>query len=75
MSPVRATQSPVRESFPTVPESVPSGQTDTNFLTAIAAQERRVLELKEDLVRAEADLRKLKVQWAQHEAQKKRNDA
>ncbi|KAK5164536.1 uncharacterized protein LTR77_009742 [Saxophila tyrrhenica] len=74
MSPVRMSQSPVRESFPTLPED-PSGHVDTNFLTAIAAQERRVLELKEELVRAEGDLRKLKVQWAQHEAQKKRNDA
>ncbi len=77
MSPVRVAQSPVREPFPTVPETAtaPNGHPDTNFLTAIAAQERRVLELKEELVRAESDLRKLKIQWAQHEAQKKRTDA
>ena len=34
-----------------------------------------MLELKEELVKAEADLSKLKRQWQQHEAQKKRNDA
>ena len=44
-------------------------------MTAIATQERRVLELKEELQRAEADLLNLKRQWAQHEANKKRNDA
>ncbi len=52
-----------------------AGPLDTNFLTAIAAQERRVLELKEELLRAEADLNKLKRQWALHEAQKKKDDA
>lgn len=46
-----------------------------SFLTLIAGQERRVLELKEELVRAEADLDKLKRHWARHEAQKKREDA
>lgn len=59
------------------PEAVasPTGPTDSNFLTAIAAQERRVLELKEELQRAEKDLDKLKRQWANHEAHKKKNDA
>ena len=77
MSPARTSHSPVREAPSVVPESLAAltGPTDTNFLTAIAAQERRVLELKEELTRAEADLNKLKRQWAQHEAQKKRNDA
>lgn len=77
MSPVRMAQSPTREASPIAPESRPSstGPTDTNFLTAIAAQERRVLELKEELVKAEGDLNNLKRQWQQHEAQKKRNDA
>jgi hypothetical protein len=62
----------------TVPEdtsveaSVPS---DNNFLHAIAASERKVLELREELQRAEADLDKLKRQWARHEAQKKREEA
>lgn len=45
-----------------------------SFLTALAAQERRVLELKEDLQRAEADLALLKNQWAMHEATRKRDE-
>ena len=45
-----------------------------SFLTALAAQERRVLELKEELEKAESDLKKLKKQWAAHEATKKRNE-
>ena len=45
-----------------------------NFLTLIAAQERRVLELKEEMHKAEADLEKLKKQWAVHEARKKRSE-
>ncbi|AEO62918.1 db7a75ad-e93a-49f4-ac2e-51dc724c7ef1 [Thermothielavioides terrestris] len=43
-----------------------------DFITAIAAQERRVLELREELSRAESDLARLKKQWATHEAYKKR---
>lgn len=76
-SPVRKAQSPVREAPSVVPESLAllTGPSDGNFLTAIATQERRVLELKEELAKAEADLHKLKKQWAQYEAQKKRDDA
>ncbi|TKA79297.1 hypothetical protein B0A55_04248 [Friedmanniomyces simplex] len=77
-SPTRApAHSPTRHGPSVVPESLasPTGPTDTNFLTAIAASERRVLELREELQRAEADLQKLKKQWIQHEASKKRNDA
>jgi hypothetical protein len=47
--------------------------TSTGFLTALAAQERRVLELREELQRAEGELSTLKKQWAAHEAQKKRS--
>jgi hypothetical protein len=43
-----------------------------DFITAIAAQERRVLELREELGHAESDLARLKKQWATHEAYKKR---
>ncbi|KAK3712133.1 hypothetical protein LTR37_009224 [Vermiconidia calcicola] len=77
MSPVRLAQSPTREARPVEPDKLasPTGPMDTNFLTAIAGQERRVLELKEELARAEVDLNKLKRRWQQHEAQKKRNDA
>ena len=45
-----------------------------DFLVALAAQERRVLELKEELQKAETDLTKLKRQWAHHEAMRKRQE-
>ncbi|KAI9696645.1 MAG: hypothetical protein M1820_008094 [Bogoriella megaspora] len=45
------------------------------FLTALAAQERRVLELKEELQKAEQDLGNLKRQWALQENIKKQQDA
>jgi len=45
-----------------------------DFITAIAAQERRVLELREELNCAESDLSRLKKQWATHEAYKKRTN-
>lgn len=75
-SPTRTSSSPTRDAPAVVPGALasPTGPTDTSFLTAIATQERRVLELKEELQRAEADLNGLKKQWAQHEANKKRND-
>ena len=41
-------------------------------MAAIAAQERRVLELKEDLSRAEHELERLKKQWTHQEKHKKR---
>lgn len=48
---------------------------DSNtFLTALASQERRVLELKEELHKAETELEKLKRQWTTHEAARKRNE-
>jgi len=68
-------------STPVIPTRPPSPETkilylgDCNaFLTALAAQERRVLELKEELQKAEGELEKLKKQWATHEATKKRNE-
>ena len=45
-----------------------------SFLTSLATQERRVLELREELQRAEAELSLLKKQWAQHEAGRKKNE-
>lgn len=45
-----------------------------DFLTLLAAQERKVLELKEELQKAEADLLGLKKQWASYEAKKKRDE-
>lgn len=44
----------------------------TDFMVTLATQERRVLELREELNRAEAQLAKLKKQWAHHEASRKR---
>lgn len=78
----RASPSPLFDptfAFPTqVPHASTSTQpspTDNGFLTALAAQERRVLELKEELQRAEQELDKLKRQWAAQESAKKRQDA
>ena len=67
---------PIMPTKPSSPEKRPlyPGESD-NFLTAVATQERRVLELKEELQKAEMDLGKLKKQWAAHEAKKKRNEA
>ena len=66
-------------STPTISDRPPSPEKkalhDSNaFLTALAAQERRVLELKEELQRAEANLEMLKKQWAVHGPTKKRNE-
>jgi hypothetical protein len=61
--------------FPPTPLDTPSvlSPVDPNdFITAIAAQERRVLELREDLSRAESELARLKKQYATYEAYKKR---
>lgn len=46
----------------------------STFLTALAAQERQVLELREELQKAEESLTRLKKQWASHEVIKKRNE-
>ncbi|KAK3685100.1 hypothetical protein B0T22DRAFT_211190 [Podospora appendiculata] len=64
-------------SFPPTPLDTPSlsSPADSNdFITAVAAQERHVLELREQLAHAESELTKLKRQWALHEAHKKRPD-
>ncbi|KAF2769195.1 hypothetical protein EJ03DRAFT_327639 [Teratosphaeria nubilosa] len=74
-SPTRATHSPVRETSNAAPPETPHGPANTNFLTAVATQERLVLELKEELHKAELHLRELKEQWARHEASKKKGDA
>ncbi|KAI9707738.1 MAG: hypothetical protein M1836_000700 [Candelina mexicana] len=61
--------------MPTTVEKPVSSPTEAGgFLTALAAQERRVLELKEELHRAEGDLEKLKKQWAMHEATRKKGE-
>jgi hypothetical protein len=68
---------PSSSNAPTFPapaaDSVPSSPNDSSsFLVALAGQERRVLELKEELQKAEAELATLKSQWASHERAKKR---
>lgn len=51
------------------------GQDDgTSLLTAIASQERRVLELREELHRAETELNSLKKQWTSSEKTRKRTE-
>ena len=64
--------------FPTRPPSperrLVHAADPNSFLTALAAQERRVLELREELDKANEDLEKLKKQWAVHEATKKKDD-
>jgi hypothetical protein len=55
------------------PEPVES-PSETNILAVLAAQERYVLELKEELNKAEADLDTLKMHWARHEANKRKNE-
>ncbi|KAL9610053.1 MAG: hypothetical protein Q9167_005214 [Letrouitia subvulpina] len=50
-----------------------SGDSDAS-LTAIATQERRVFELKDELQKAENELQRLKKQWALQQATRKRNE-
>ncbi|KAF1944010.1 hypothetical protein EJ02DRAFT_399442 [Clathrospora elynae] len=47
---------------------------ETNLLAVLAAQERYVLELKEELSKAEVDLSALRTHWATHERNKHRNE-
>lgn len=66
---------PKSVSFVTNAASLPSpGSNNTDFLTLVAAQERKVLEIREELSKAEAELTTLKKQWAIHEANKKREE-
>jgi hypothetical protein len=70
-----APASSTSSAFPPTPLDTPgltSPHDPNDFITAIAAQERRVLELREELKEAEAELVRLKKQWATHEAYKKR---
>lgn len=58
------------------PASVATSPSNANeVIIAIAAQERRVLELKEELAQAEVELAKLKKQWASEEVYRKRSDS
>ncbi|RKU42066.1 hypothetical protein DL546_003692 [Coniochaeta pulveracea] len=62
-------------SYPPTPLDTPAlaSPSDPNdFITAIAAQERRVLDLREELERAELELVTLKRQWANNEVRNTR---
>lgn len=62
-------------SYPPTPLDTPSIMSPVDpgdVITAIAAQERRVLDLREELERAESQLTQLKRQWANNEAHKSR---
>ncbi|KAJ5381972.1 uncharacterized protein N7496_004400 [Penicillium cataractarum] len=75
MTPV--TQSSTRPS-PALPAGTPMPfdveDDGYDFLRAIASQERKVLELREELHRAETELSTLKKQWAQSEKTRKRTE-
>src|SRR4051812_49196163 len=63
---------PITPFIPTpIGRSMFSPEDTGSFLVALAAHERRVLELREELNRAEKDLHMLKRQWEMHEATKK----
>ncbi|KAJ5462590.1 hypothetical protein N7475_007534 [Penicillium sp. IBT 31633x] len=69
------TQPPTRPSTaqaPGTPMSFDVPDDGYDFLRAIASQERKVMELREELTRAEADLVTIKKQWAQSEKSRKR---
>lgn len=71
---VPPSSTPVLSARPPSPERRVSQPLESGtFLTALAAQERRVLELREELQKAESDLEKLKKHWAAHEIFKKKN--
>lgn len=53
------------------PSSVTSPASANELIIAIAAQEHRVIELREELGRAEDDLKRVKRQWTLHEAYRK----
>ncbi len=49
-------------------------RTSNDFLTSVATQERKVLELREELTKADVELTALKKQWATYEADKKQDE-
>ncbi|KAK1599570.1 uncharacterized protein LY79DRAFT_586239 [Colletotrichum navitas] len=62
-------------SYPPTPvdtSALASPSDPNDFIIAIAAQERRVLEIREELARAETELTRLKQRWTAQGTQKKR---
>ncbi|KAL7795368.1 hypothetical protein V8C37DRAFT_408752 [Trichoderma ceciliae] len=79
-SPAITTASAVASSVPQTPLETPasvatSPSNANEFIIAIAAQERRVLELKEELAQAETELARLKKQWTSEEVYRKRSNS
>ncbi|KAJ5563072.1 hypothetical protein N7461_001833 [Penicillium sp. DV-2018c] len=70
VTPSSSRPSPAQASGPQMAFDVPDDGYD--FLRAIASQERKVMELREELTRAEAELVTIKKQWAQSEKSRKR---
>jgi Domain of unknown function (DUF4048) len=73
-SPKRSTPADSVWSSPQIPTIAAPPTDSSSFLTSLAAQERRVLELREELHKAEAELSNLKKQWTQYEAGRKKNE-
>ncbi|KAI8633049.1 hypothetical protein F5Y19DRAFT_471306 [Xylariaceae sp. FL1651] len=70
-----ASRPPPASSMPPTPvdtSTLNSPVDPDDFIIAIAAQERRVLELREELTRAEAELKRLQRQWTISEGCRKR---
>ncbi|KAI1821997.1 hypothetical protein F4861DRAFT_541423 [Xylaria intraflava] len=70
--PSRPTPTSSTPPTPIDPSVVSSPVESDDFIIAIAAQERRVLELREELARAEVELKRLQRQWTISEGCKKR---
>ncbi|KAF3927173.1 hypothetical protein ABW20_dc0102480 [Dactylellina cionopaga] len=75
IQPARASSESAAAAPAPVVDNVEPSSDPMGFLTVLAGQERRVLELKEELLRADAELEKLKRKWAMHEATRKRTDS
>ena len=73
-SPKHITPADSKRSSPRLPITPASPTDSSTFLTSLAAQERRVLEIREELHKAEADLSHLKRQWAVYEAGRKKDE-
>ena len=72
-SPKQSSSAGSARGSPTLAPQAPPPSDPNHFLTTLAAQERRVLELREELYKAESDLAGLKKQWAAFEANRKKS--
>ncbi|KAL1982082.1 hypothetical protein VTN96DRAFT_1795 [Rasamsonia emersonii] len=73
-SPSTGLMTPATESSANGPVPLDDSNDGSDLLTAIATQERKVLELREELQRAETELANLKKQWASSERARKRTE-